>query len=119
MAASIEIAISQAVKEQVDKVLENPEFKTEIHQMFAEKCDPYVPYITGALAGNISVGSDGITYKQPYAEYVYDSANVQNTTYHPLASSRWDADSSSLLNFETSANAFSLSSVTSLIRRTT
>ena len=90
MAASIEIAISQAVKEQVDKVLENPEFKTEIHQMFAEKCDPYVPYITGALAGNISVGSDGITYKQPYAEYVYDSANVHNTTYHPLASSRWD-----------------------------
>ena len=88
--ADIEVVMTGAAQEQIDKILDNPMFKTEINGMFAKKCDPYVPYITGALASNITVDSTGITYNQPYAEDVYYSAGMHNTEHHPLASSRWD-----------------------------
>lgn len=88
--ASLEIVIKQAVKEQVEAIVDSPEFKKETNKIFANACDPYVPYDTGALAKNITVNETGITYNQPYASEVYDSANVHNTNVHPLASSRWD-----------------------------
>ena len=81
----------QANLEDYAKQLENDAvLQTQVHQMFAEVCDPYVPYITGALAGNKTIDENGITYNQPYAETVYDSVNAHNLEYHPLASSRWD-----------------------------
>lgn len=74
----------------VNEALEDDEVMTDINQKFAEICDPYVPYITGKLANNITVNSNGITYNQPYAEEVYNSHNLHNKEQHPLATSRWD-----------------------------
>ena len=73
-----------------EKMQNDPQLMTEINQILANKYDPYVPYITGALAGNITVDENGITYNQPYAEEVYESMRPHNLEEHPLASSHWD-----------------------------
>lgn len=90
MSLTLEQYLKQETLEELNKITNNPKFKTEVNKLFAEKCDPYVPYITGELSRNIKVDQNGITYQQPYASNVYDSMNVHNKEHHPLASSKWD-----------------------------
>jgi len=64
-----------------------------IHQALAKRCDPYVPYRTGALAqsGLDNVSAQGVTYTAPYAEKVYYGVGVSfNPEYHPKATALWD-----------------------------
>lgn len=69
----------------------NEEFNKQCAEVFAEMCDPYVPYDTGALAENITVDANGVTYNQPYAEKVYNGVGmVFKQEKHPLATARWD-----------------------------
>ena len=88
--AELEIVLKQITQEYIDRLERDTKLATQINQEFAEKCDPYVPYITGNLASDITINENGITYNADYAEKVYDSPNMHNLTYHPLASSRWD-----------------------------
>ena len=88
--SSLEEEISKEAIELVEEILEDPAFKTDVNKMLAKKFDPYVPYVTGALANNITVDANGITYNQPYAEEVYESNHLHNLEQHPLASSHWD-----------------------------
>ena len=67
-----------------------PTVMSEAYQMMYAMCDPYVPYVTGQLANNVTVDSQGIHYLQPYAEDVYASNHYHSQSVHPLASSRWD-----------------------------
>lgn len=82
--------LEQAILDLVNETLEDDGFKTDVNRMLADVYDPYVPYVTGALAHNITVNADGITYNQPYAEEVYESNHIHNKEQHPLASSHWD-----------------------------
>ena len=72
------------------KLAKDPVVRQEINQAIAEKCDPYVPYQTGALANNTEVTKDGIRYKQPYAAEQYYGNFEHNKSVHPLATSHWD-----------------------------
>lgn len=66
------------------------EFNLRLNKMFEKKCYPYVPYVSGQLAKNITIDNTGITYNQPYASSVYESSGQHNLEKHPLATSRWD-----------------------------
>lgn len=51
---------------------------------------PYIPYRTGLLADNISIESDGVHFKQIYANRQYTGDNFNfNKEIHPLACARW------------------------------
>ena len=67
-----------------------PEVMTQMYLELYSACDPYVPYVTGALANNVAIDSNGIHYLQSYAEDVYNSNRYHSPSVHPLASSYWD-----------------------------
>lgn len=60
--------------------------------------DKYVPYDEGILANTVIIGTNTITYDQPYALYQYYGVRKDGThkivnrtlTKHPLATSYWD-----------------------------
>ena len=73
----------------------NDEVMTEIHQVLAEMCNPYVPYLTGALSGKdaqeLQIDADGVHYTQPYAHYQYYGTHFNHTLVpHPRATALWD-----------------------------
>ena len=90
MAYTLEMYLKEETMKYINTMLADPKFRTQVNQEFAEICDPYVPFVTGQLAENIRVDSNGITYEQPYASNVYDSMNVHSKEFHPLATSQWD-----------------------------
>lgn len=73
------------------KVVDSPEVRTAINQVYADMCDPYVPYDMGALANTAQVTDKGVTYTQPYARRQYFGEEIHHKTeYHPLATARWN-----------------------------
>ena len=90
----IKLSIKKANFSKLDKHLDglgsDEILRTRINQAVADVCDPYVPYQTGALAHNVTVDSEGITYNQPYAREQYESGFEHGKEFHPLASSYWD-----------------------------
>ena len=64
-----------------------------LHEALAKRCDPYVPYQTGALSqsGLNNVTPDGVHYIVPYASKVYYGVGIaHNPEHHPLATAMWD-----------------------------
>ena len=62
-----------------------------IHNTFAKKCDPYVPFLHGPLSKTVVITSEYIKYIQPYAHYQYNGINFNHTLdHHPLATAKWD-----------------------------
>lgn len=65
-----------------------------------EISDPFVPFLSGSLAGKTTVhaelGKVQVIYEQPYAAYQYVGLSMlghqlQHTTkFHPQATSHWD-----------------------------
>lgn len=45
--------------------------RKQINQLVADYCEPYVPFKTGELSGNVSITENSITYNVPYARYQY------------------------------------------------
>lgn len=89
MKIEAEINISErALKAKLDNLLDD-ETMLSIHQLFAEMCDPYVPFKTGALA-DVSVTPQGVEYTVPYAKKQYEGEFNHNLAIHPLATSFWD-----------------------------
>lgn len=43
----------------------------EVHNKFAQFCDPYVPMYEGALAQTTQITPEFVRYTQPYAHYQY------------------------------------------------
>lgn len=79
-----------AIEEMVGSIVDD-ELMTEVNQILYEMCDEYVPYRTGALAGNATVTAEGVEYNQPYASEQYEGGEFRHSTeYHPLATSHWD-----------------------------
>lgn len=62
-----------------------------VHNTFAKRCDPYVPFLNGPLSKTVEITPEYIEYVQPYAHYQYNGLNFRHTLdYHPLASAQWD-----------------------------
>ena len=71
--SSIEIHIPDLSKILESRLLSVIDSRTmhEIHDIFAKRCDPYVPMDEGALAQSVQVYDDSIVYPGPYAHYQY------------------------------------------------
>jgi hypothetical protein len=54
-----------------------------VHKFFtstcAKHCDRYIPYRDGTLSETTLVGTETITYQQPYASYVYYGIRADGT----------------------------------------
>lgn len=68
----------------------SPEAKEELLIEWYKSMYEYIPFVTGNLANNISIQSDGIHFKVPYARRQYYGDNFNFTKdQHPLAQARW------------------------------
>lgn len=67
----------------------------DVCNAFVDIVDPYVPYDTGKLSGEVDFAkiTNGalVTYTAPYARKQYYGEEFHhNTEYHPLATAYWD-----------------------------
>lgn len=86
------------------KIEENGPAQAFLTQSVARRCDKYVPFKSGALAGTViqngkptsNVEKNKIIYTQNYAKAVYKGKTKKgkqmnfNTEKHPHATSHWD-----------------------------
>lgn len=82
-----------ALQDKLENLLGDDWMMTEIHNVLAKMCDPYVPWLTGNLAqsGMGGVSAAGVHYPGPYAHYQYYGLEFNHTLdYHPKASAMWD-----------------------------
>lgn len=80
----------EAIREKLNNLLD-AEAGTEIHNLLATMCDPYVPFLEGPLSQTIEVTPYFVRYTQPYAHYQYNGEGFNHTLeHHPLASAKWD-----------------------------
>lgn len=80
----------KAITNKLDSLLDN-QTMLQIHNEYAKKMDPYVPFLEGPLSQTIEVSSVGVKYTQPYARYQYHGTEFNHTKdYHPLATAEWD-----------------------------
>lgn len=70
----------------IEKVIQDPDFQVAAHNLLAKKMNPYVPMMEGNLSQDvlitastgsvdndyITIAADGVTYKAPYAHYMYE-----------------------------------------------
>lgn len=86
----IKVKIDNTIQEKL-KEFNNPTTMLAIHNTFAKRCDPYVPFASGTLAQTVVVTPNYIRYIQPYARRQYFGDNFNfSIDKHPLATSRWD-----------------------------
>lgn len=67
----ISVQVDSALLEAQITSLINDEVMTEIHNVFAKMCDPYVPMQEGVLSQSINVTPQYVEYRTPYAHYQY------------------------------------------------
>lgn len=79
-----------AIEDQIESLLDDTTMM-RIHQLLADMCDPYVPYLSGKLHRDVIVNSEGVTYTSGYAaKQYYGTEFNHNLEHHPLASALWD-----------------------------
>ena len=89
MHTKVSVNINQnAVKGKVDSLLDESTM-LRLQEALADTVDPWTPFLTGRLSGDITIGSDGVTYNVPYARKKY-YGEVYHKEVHPLATSHWD-----------------------------
>lgn len=82
--------LERYVVDSVDDLIDDT-LMLRIHAAFERYCEPYVPFLTGALAQTTNVTSQYVEYLVPYAHYQYEGDDFNHTLiYHPLASAHWD-----------------------------
>lgn len=96
MATVIDLDVNvneRLLQDDLDRLCTDEQALLEIHNRLAQRCDKYVPFLTGALANSAiaNITPQGVTYTTPYARYQYYGITFNHTTtYHPLASALWD-----------------------------
>lgn len=78
----------KAVENAVNNLLDD-DTMLSIQQIFADAIDPWTPFLTGRLSGDITIDSEGVTYNVPYAADKY-YGYAYHKEVHPLATSHWD-----------------------------
>ena len=77
---------SKSIENQLSNLIDDS-VMLEIHKLFAEMCNPYVPMKTGRLRNSATPTSEGVTYKVNYAKDVYENnTNADND----ITSREWD-----------------------------
>lgn len=80
-----------AIQRKLDSLVSDEATMLEIHNEFAKRCDPYVPFLEGLLSQTVEVTAQGVRYVQPYARYQYYGVLFNHTLeHHPQASAKWD-----------------------------
>ena len=89
MKAKVSVQLNQAdFSRKLESILDDTT-RLKIQEAFAETIDPWTPFLTGKLSGDITIDSEGVTYNVPYARNKY-YGEVFHKEEHPLASSHWD-----------------------------
>ena len=89
MKPQVKVVINEnSIKQKVDALLDETTM-LRIQEVFAETIDPWTPFLTGQLSGDIEIDSTGVTYNVPYAKNKY-YGEVYHKEVHPLATSHWD-----------------------------
>ena len=71
MSITIQVQVdSKAIERKVSSVIDDTAM-LRIHNAFARYCNPYVPMDEGALSQTLEITAEGVTYRQPYAHYMY------------------------------------------------
>ena len=79
------------IADKFSNLCKDKQVKLTIHNLFAKKCDPYVPYLYGPLSKTVEVTSETVKYVQPYAHRQYNGVDFNHTLdMHPLATAKWD-----------------------------
>lgn len=60
----------KALKMKIDNLIDDKTM-LEIHDKFAQMCNPYVPMYEGALSQTTQITPEYVRYTQPYAHYMY------------------------------------------------
>jgi len=89
IAITIECDLSKMEDALSAENLENAQLA--LAERFSHVMDPYVPYRTGMLAGNVDIQPDGVLYTEEYAGYAYFMEDVNFSRHtHPKATGFWD-----------------------------
>lgn len=71
MSITIQVQVdSKAIERKVSSIIDDTAM-LRIHDAFARYCNPYVPMDEGALSQTLEITAEGVTYRQPYAHYMY------------------------------------------------
>ena len=85
----------RAIADKIELPLYSVGLEMDVCNKFIDIVDPYVPYDTGKLSGEVDFvhGMDGsaVVYTAPYAAKQYYGEHFNhNTEHHPLATAHWD-----------------------------
>lgn len=74
----------------VAKITDSKKLWKTAHAEWWRLISPYTPFQTGNLMSKVSINSERIKYKSPYAHHAYMGENLDfRKDKHPLASARW------------------------------
>lgn len=79
---------SAAIAGKVENLLDDATM-VQLQEAFAEVIDPWTPFLTGRLSGDIVIDKDGVEYAVDYARNKYYGF-AYHKEVHPLATSHWD-----------------------------
>lgn len=80
----------KSIEKKLDNLIDDT-VMLEIHKLFAELCEPYVPMNTGKLLSSVNVTPQYVQYATNYASDVYNRNDSNfNTEKHSLATGHWD-----------------------------
>lgn len=85
----------RAIADKVELPLYSVGLEMDVCNKFIDIVDPYVPYDTGKLSGEVdyvhSMDGSAVVYTAPYAAKQYYGEEFHHTTeHHPLATAHWD-----------------------------
>lgn len=87
----------EVINSQLQELIKDADVMTEIHEMYAEVIDPWVPMDTGLLANDLVIDETGILYEAYdeldgyYAAKNYYGVGIKHKkAHHPLATAFWD-----------------------------
>lgn len=85
------IKIMGLMPDKIAKRMINDKLKRFANNELYRMCDPFTPMDSGMLSKNVTVTSEYIHYKSPYAHKVYAGKQYRfRTEKHPLATGEWD-----------------------------
>lgn len=63
---------SSAIQKKLSYLLDNPKVRQEIHQVYADMTEKYVPLDTGALRESVRVTPNAVSWRTRYAHYMHE-----------------------------------------------
>lgn len=61
----------ESLENKLNKLIQDKATMTEVHSLFAQMCNPYVPMDEGVLSQTLEITDKSVRYNVPYAHYQY------------------------------------------------